>query len=258
MAKANFDFTGKNVLVTGAASGIGLAIASAFSKAGAQVFACDIDAQALEDAREVLGPSTETHTWDAGCSNAIESAAQQLQSRGIALHTVVNNAGVARLESIASLSDEAMNMQWRVLLKGPMVCIKHFAPLMPGDRHASFINIASIAAIIQATDHAVYCACKAGLAKLTQSAVKEYPALRFNTILPGFIDTPILEVYSEGEALRDLKTDIARRAPAARLGCADDIAEAALFLASDSASYVNGSSVVVDGGITAACNLEFL
>lgn len=255
---ARYTFKDKTVLVTGAASGIGLAIGSAFAQAGARIIASDINEAALDAAKSNFGEHVITQVMDAGCTAGIASAAADLSAKGVCLDTVVNNAGAAKLEAIADLTDEAMDMQWRVLLKGPMLCIKHFAPLMAEQENASFINIASIAAIIQAANHAVYCACKAGVTKLTLDAAKEYRHLRFNTIQPGFIDTPILEVYGTGEELKALKSELAARTPSGRMGQASDIASAALFLASDSASFVNGATLVVDGGITTANNLEFV
>ena len=104
----------------------------------------------------------------------------------------------------------------------------------------------------------MYCACKAGITKFTLDAVKEIPAIRFNTIQPGFIDTPILEAYASGEELEAVKNDFARRTPASRMGTTGDIADACLFLASDSATFVTGATLKVDGGVTVANSLEFL
>lgn len=251
------DFSGKTVLVTGAASGIGRAVAHRFADAGATVIATDINQPELEAHRMGYGESGHTRVMDAGVETDIAEAAAWVKATFGQLDVLVNNAGAAWLEPISTLTDELMERQWRVLLKGPMLSVKHFAPLLMESAVASVINIASIAAIIQARNHAVYCACKAGITKFTKDCVKEYPAVRSNVIQPGFIDTPILRAYGEGEDLDALKEDIAARTPAGRLGAPDDIARACLFLASDDAAFVNGATLVVDGGVTAT-TLEFL
>lgn len=252
-----FDFSGKKVFITGAASGIGFAIAREYAKAGASVIATDINGAALNANAAAFGPNAMLAVVDAGDESSLANAAQTCADKFGKVDVLVNNAALASLEPIVELADEAMDQQWRVLLKGPMLALKHFAPLLEKAEDPSMINIASIAAIIQAKNHAVYCACKAGLTKFTKDAVKEHPSIRANTIQPGFIDTPLLGIYAEGEALTALKQDLAGRTPAGRLGTAEDIANACLFLASPLASFMSGSTLLVDGGLT-ALSLEFL
>ncbi|MEO0436510.1 MAG: SDR family oxidoreductase [Pseudomonadota bacterium] len=257
-SRANYDFGGKTVFVTGAASGIGLGVARAFADCGATVVATDINESGLEEHRQDFGRNALLYAMDAGSETSIRAVVDELRSAAMPVDVLVNNAGVARLEAIDSLSEEEMDVQWRVLLRGPMLCVKNLAPLMEAQYNASVINIASIAATIQASRHAVYCACKAGITKFTQDAVKEIPALRFNTIQPGFIDTPILQAYAIGDELEAMKSDFARRTPVGRMGRTEDIADASLFLASESASFVNGATLKLDGGVTVANSLEFL
>ena len=246
-----FDFHDKTVLVTGAASGIGLAIARAFLDAGARVLATDIDEVALA---AVPVPEASDRRWfarrlDAASATEIAVFMKAVEQEFGALDALINNAGLARLEPIAGLSEAAIDLQFAVLLKGPMLAARHALPLLARSG-GSIVNIASIAAIIQAGGHACYSACKAGLVKFTRDLVKEQPNIRSNVILPGFIDTPILRAYGEGEALARIKRDVAQRVPLGRLGSAQDIADAALFLCSDRARYVSGAALVVDGGVT--------
>lgn len=246
-----FDFTARTILVTGAASGIGQAIARSFLDAGARVLATDVDEAALA---AVIVPTDAAARWqchrlDAGCAEDIARFFARLSAQGEDLDVLVNNAGLARLEPIATMTPEAIDLQFAVLLKGPMLAARHALPLLER-REGSIVNIASIAAIIQAGGHAGYSACKAGLVKFTRDLVKEHPRVRSNVILPGFIDTPILRAYGEGEALEQIKRDIAARVPLGHLGRPEDIAGATLFLASAQARYISGAALVVDGGVT--------
>ncbi|MDD3763515.1 MAG: SDR family NAD(P)-dependent oxidoreductase [Nevskiales bacterium] len=245
-----FDFSGRIVLVTGAASGIGLAIARRFLDAGATVVATDIDEAALQ-AVQVEASAAErwvARRLDAGSGADIAEGMAWVESRFGTLDALINNAGLARLESIAELSEDAIDLQFNVLLKGPMLAARAAMPMLERSGGA-IVNIASIAAVIQAAGHACYSACKAGLVKFTHDLVKEHPKVRSNVILPGFIDTPILRAYGEGEALEQIKRDLAGHIPLRRLGRADDIAGATLYLCSEHAAYVSGAELVVDGGV---------
>ncbi len=247
-----FDFSGKVVLVTGAASGIGLAVARHFLAAGATVVATDIDTDAL---LSVTVPPETASRWrtrrlDAADAADIEAGVDWLSREFGRLDVLVNNAGLARLESISDLTEAAIDLQFAVLLKGPMLASKAALPLL-AEADGAIVNIASIAAIIQAGGHACYSACKAGLVKFTRDLAKEHARVRSNVILPGFIDTPILKAYGEGAALEAIKADLATHIPRGRLGRPEEIADAVLFLSSPFAAYISGAELVVDGGVTA-------
>lgn len=243
-----FDFTDKRILVTGAASGIGLAIARQFDAAGATVIATDIDDRGLGALRGVLSERCRIQQLDAGSHGALRDGLNVIERELGGLDALVNNAGLARLEPIAALSEPAIDLQFAVLLKGPMLACRYALPMLERSG-GCIVNIASIAAIIQAGGHAVYSACKAGLVKFTHDLVKEHPSVRSNVVLPGFIDTPILKAYGDGEQLEAIKRDVAARVPLRRLGRAGEIADAVMYLCSDRASYVSGAELVVDGGI---------
>ncbi len=238
-------FEGKTVLVTGAASGIGLAIAKRFVAEGAAVVGTDIDAERLEQVAKELGPSFQPRTCDAGSVHDIKLLMESLEK----LDVLVNNAGIGILQNPEQLDEADYDRQLNVLLKGPIFHVKYAAPLLRQSTNGSVVNIASASALLSLPGYTAYGAAKMAITKFTQDAVITVPGVRHNVVLPGLINTPIL-VAAYGEAGVGEIGKVAELCPVPRIGQPDDIAAAVLYLASDEASYVSGASLVVDGGLS--------
>ncbi|MGI4719784.1 MAG: SDR family NAD(P)-dependent oxidoreductase [Janthinobacterium lividum] len=238
-------FTDKVVLVTGAASGIGLATAQRFAAEGARVALVDRDAGALPAAAarvRARGPGdTIELACDVGVEQQVADAVGQLLARRGRLDAVVNNAGLMMFRPIEALSGEDWLKVLRVDLLGAFYFIKQaFLHMRPG---GAIVNLSSIHAVATEANVAPYAAAKAALLSLTRSAAIEGmpKGIRVNAVLPGAVDTPMLwnnpEVKSGAERL-----------DAAEVGKPDDLAAAVAFLCSDDAGFIQGASLLVDGG----------
>lgn len=248
MSKQNIAF------ITGAASGIGLAIAKLFIQSGSLVIAADINKAKLDQHASELGKSYIPLFLDVGDSQQIAAAADNIKADYGKMDALINNAAIASIHQPESLESDLFDTEMAVNLKGPMLLVKHLAPLLRHSENGSVVNICSVAAICEAPGHYLYSAAKVALDKFSRDCAKEVLGIRHNSILPGIIDTPILESAYGKEAADLLRIDAAERCPVGRLGQPKDIANATLFLCSDKATFINGASLIVDGGITAAGN----
>lgn len=242
-------FKGKTILVTGAASGIGLRIAQQFVEEGATVIGTDIDEQALAEATGDH-PSFVPRVSDAGDPSAIAELAGWIQAEFGALDVLVNNAGFARLNNPETVTEEDYAAQMAVLLTGPVFLVKHLAGLLRASNNGSVINIASAAAIISMPGYCPYGIAKAANAKLSEDCAVTVPGIRHNAILPGFIETPILSKTYGDEAVAGVKEFLKANSPVPRMGTTKDVADSVLFLASDEASFITGVKLIVDGGLS--------
>jgi NAD(P)-dependent dehydrogenase (short-subunit alcohol dehydrogenase family) len=226
----NKQFENKVVMVTGAGSGIGAATARRFAEEGAKVVVADLNEEA---AREVAAQ--------------IESAGGT--AAAVRQDVAVNNAGITGdLAPTADYSLEGWDKVIAVNLSGVFYGMKHQIPAMLKSGGGSIVNIASILGSVAARDSAGYNAAKHGVVGLTKTAALEYSkdGVRVNAIGPGYIDTPLLQALD-----RQVYDGLVGLHPIGRLGKAEEVAELALFLASDKASFVTGGYHVVDGGYTA-------
>jgi len=137
-----------------------------------------------------------------------------------------------------------------VLLKGPYLMTKHMLPLLKKSEHPSVINISSLAAAQNWPKCPVYGAAKAGIEKLTQQVTRDFFWLRCNTIQPGIIDTPMYNLFLNEEEKKEIFEKYASLIPAGSVGKPEDISNSILFLSSEKASYINGATLLIDGGFT--------
>ena len=236
---------GKSAIVTGAAAGIGLAIASRFAAEGARVLLADINRSALHEAAHTLRqPYVEV---DVSRRTDIERmVAAAVQEFGH-IDILINNAGIFRSTPLLSVSEEEFDRVMAVNLKSALFAIQAVAPQMIQRRSGSIVNVASVAAVLAAPGTAAYCVSKAGLVQLTNVAAIELAphGVRVNALGPGTFATDMSQAsYDEAT----LKGRILPRTPLGRLGRPEEAAGIALFLATDDSSYLTGKTLYADGG----------
>ncbi len=238
------------VLVTGAASGIGYETARQFLEHGAVVVGTDRNAAGLDAAAGRLGKRFVGRTMDVTKVAEIESLASFIGQTYGRLDTLVNNAGVARFISITDMQESDYLYHYEVLVKGPMFVAKHCIPLLRKSDSPSIVNISSVAARNEVDNHHLYSTAKAAIEKFTYHLVRDYPGIRSNTILPGFIDTAIYRSTGlTDEQIKQIFAQAAKAIPCNRVGTPEDIANCVRFLSSKQASYINGAAIVIDGGL---------
>jgi len=251
-------FSGKCVVVTGAASGIGRAAALLFAREGATVFAADLNLAGAEAvARE--GESIIPVACDVCDVAQIKSLMDHAAGTCGGIDVLFNNAGAGGDRApIDEIEAEGWDFTFHLLLRSVAMGIRYAAPHMKHRKGASVINTSSVAAVGPGYSPTAYAVAKAGVLHLTKCAATDLAkhGIRVNAVQPGFINTNIftatLEVPPElkDQANAFIKQMSSNAQPVARPGMPDDIANAVAFLASDEASFMTGASLIVDGGLT--------
>lgn len=250
---------GRVAIITGGASGIGEASVRLFVEEGASVLIADVQDDKGWKLAEGLGIRAEYLHADVSRESDVEALVSRVVEAYGRLDCMFNNAGVAGpTGSIESVNVEGFDEAIGVLLRGVFLGIKHAVPVMKRQGSGSIVNTASIAGLRTGYGNHIYSAAKAGIIQLTRSVAMELGenGIRVNCICPGFIPTPMigrargLSIDEADRKLDTIRKSFTKAQPLRRPGDPTDIAEAALWLASDASSFVNGHALVVDGGVT--------
>jgi Dehydrogenases with different specificities (related to short-chain alcohol dehydrogenases) len=247
MTNLNFNFQNKNAIVTGGAGGIGFKITESFLAAGGNVSVWDYSEASLTQAKQELSKyASQIHFTQVDIGNR-DSVAKAAASLPWAVDILVNNAGITRDKSFAKMAPEDWDAVITTNLTGLFNVTKTLLEKFnPNSAHKRIINISSVVGIYGNFGQTNYAAAKAGVIGMTKTWGKELGKRGFtsNAIAPGFILTAMTKAMPP-----EILTGMTAKVPAARLGEVEDIANTCLFLASEQASYINGTVISVDGGL---------
>ncbi|WP_338815640.1 3-oxoacyl-[acyl-carrier-protein] reductase (plasmid) [Bernardetia sp. Wsw4-3y2] len=237
-----FSLKDKVALITGGAKGIGKAVAETFHKAGAKIVIWDLDEEGQKTADSLNGKFYKVNTAD---REGLEKATQQVISDFGRIDILVNNAGILRDSSFLKMTDNLWDDVINVNLTGVYNCAKAVVPHMKAQKQGRIINASSIAGVYGNFGQTNYSAAKAGVIGFTKSLAREVgkDGITVNAIAPGYIQTEMTASIPQ-----EFQEKIIASIPVRRAGKPEDVANAYLYLASEEASFVNGSVLHVDGG----------
>jgi NAD(P)-dependent dehydrogenase (short-subunit alcohol dehydrogenase family) len=253
-----FRLDNKVALVTGAGSGIGREIARLYAKQGAKVVVADVNmdaANAVTDEITSAGGIAHAQRMNVADEEEVKAAISATVERYGRLDILVNNAGISSVGNLLETSADEFDRVMSVNLRGVFLCSRYAVAQMLGQEPAGgvLVNIASVAGLINVDRRAAYGTSKGGVIALTRSIAIDFVSqgIRANAICPGTVHTPFVEGYLErnyADNKDEVRQQLHARQPLGRMGRPDEIAGAALYLASDEAAFVTGSSFVIDGG----------
>lgn len=244
-----FSLAGKNAIVTGAASGIGLAAARALAANGARVAIWDLNeagAQAAAEALRAEGHSAIAARVDVSRRADVDAALAQLHQAFGPVGILVNNAGITLFRDFLETTEEAWDQVMNVNLKSLLVCTQAVLPDMLAAGWGRVINVSSSSAQTGSPRMSAYAASKGGVIAFTKALAQEFAAkgITVNNVPPGFVDTPMLRASEIGRVV----DQVAAASPMKRAGRPEDMAAAIAFLASEEAGYITGHTLSVNGG----------
>lgn len=250
-ARITVDLSGQVALVTGASRGIGRAIALALGRSGAKVACAARNADKLAEtvaAITAAGGTAQAFECDVNDGASIDKLVDTVSTQWERIDILVNNAGITRDTLLLRMDDAQWDDVIQTNLRGTFLFTRAVAKVMLSQKYGRIINITSVVGFKGNAGQANYSASKAGVIGFTRTVARELGKRKItvNAVAPGFIQTDMTEVLPP-----EIKDELKKQIPAARLGSAEDIAEPVLFLASPAAGYITGHVLTVDGGMTA-------
>jgi 3-oxoacyl-[acyl-carrier protein] reductase len=240
---------GRNVLITGAAQGIGKSAALGMAKEGANIAVADINIESAENtAQEIrtLGVKSIAIALDVSNGDSVSKAFSTFMKEFNTLDILVNNAGITRDSVLLRMKEADWDAVLNINLKGTFLCSKEAVKVMTKQRYGKIINISSVVAFMGNPGQVNYSSSKAGLIGLTKTIAKEYASrgIRANAIAPGFIQTAMTDALSE-----EVRSEMMKAIPLGQFGTPDDVTNAIIFLASKESDYITGQVIHVNGGM---------
>jgi NAD(P)-dependent dehydrogenase (short-subunit alcohol dehydrogenase family) len=243
----------KIALVTGAGAGIGRAVAETFAREGAHVVAADRDGEAARETADAIiknNGAAQAETIDVTDTGEVKALMQRIAGTFGRLDVLVNNAGVGERSDFRHLDDAAWDRVWKTNVDGTVRCAREAFDLLRASGKASVINLSSVMATKHTRQMSVYSATKGAVSALSRSLAVEYApyGIRVNALCPGYVETALIGRYMQNPMIAKA---LLTQTPLRRFGTPQDIANAALFLASDEAAHITGADLHVDGGMGA-------
>jgi NAD(P)-dependent dehydrogenase (short-subunit alcohol dehydrogenase family) len=241
----------KIALITGGGAGIGRAMAETFAREGASVVIADRDKAAAQEVADTIVKSNgaaQAYAVDVSSTDEVKALMGAIGEAHGRIDVLVNNAGVGERADFRHLDDDAWDRVWAVNVDGTVRCAREAFSLLRASGKASIVNLSSVMATKHTRQMSVYSATKGAVSALTRSLAVEYApyGIRVNCLCPGYVETALIGRYTANPMIAKA---LLTQTPLRRFGTPQDIANAALFLASDEAAYVTGASLNVDGGM---------
>lgn len=246
-----FDLTGKIALVTGAASGIGEAIAKTLAQAGAFVYVCDLDETNGERVVSEIGESAKFIKLNVAEKEECQKTAELGLAEKGKLDILVNNAGIGHVGTLLQTTEDDLDRLYAVNVRGIFSLTKAFLPSMVERNYGVIINTASIGGILAVRDRLAYCTTKFAVVGFTKSIALDHAlqGIRCNAICPGRVETPFVKArLAEYPDPKKAYEEMASTQAIGRMGKPEEIAAAVLYLASDEAAFVTGTALEIEGG----------
>jgi 2-keto-3-deoxy-L-fuconate dehydrogenase len=251
-----FGLAGKVAAVTGGASGIGKSVAELLARQGARIFVLDLDRGAPDGVVEAIaregGSATYLHT-DVSSASDVKQAFAVIEESAGRLDILVNNAGIAHVGSLEATSEADLDRVYSVNVKGVYHCLREGVPLMRRSGGGAIVNMASIASLVGLKDRFAYSMSKGAVLAMTLSVARDHlsDGIRCNCVCPARVHTPFVDGFLSRNypgREQEMFEQLSRAQPIGRMGKADEVAALVLYLCSDEAAFVTGSTYPIDGG----------